>query len=266
MTMETTPGPRRFLLLLVCGILVASMSRTTRAADFSYDDWNAVLERFVDDKGMVDYAGLAEDRETLERFIEAIETTGPRTQPEMFPTREDQLAYYINAYNAHVFAGVLELGPRADTVWGFTGTGLGFFVNMKVVVDGEKMSLKALEDDIIREGFKDPRIHAALNCASVGCPELPRQAFAPATLDEQLDAEMRKFIGEARNCTIDRESATVTLSKIFDWFRSDFEEYEASHGGGGLIDYVNRYLPPDEQIPADYRVEFFKYDKALNRQ
>ncbi len=251
---------------LVCAMVLAIVSNPARAAGFSYDDWSDVLGKFVDDRGLVDYAGLAADREALDRFIQQIEAMGPNSAPEAFPTREHELAYYLNAYNAHVFAAVLDLGPDADTVWGFTGTGYGFFVRMKVTVDGEKMSLKSLEDDIIRAGFEDPRIHAALNCASVGCPQLPARAFLPATLDAQLNAEMRKFVNEERNCSLDEASQTATLSKIFDWFRKDFEEYEAAHGGGDLRTYINRYRPEGSQIPADYRLEFAKYDKSLNRQ
>ncbi len=251
---------------LACVMVLGPMSTPSYAADFSYADWNDVLEAYVDEDGLVDYAGLAADRQALDRFISSIETTGPKSDPDAFPTRDDQLAYYINAYNAHVFQGVLELGPDAKTVWGFTGTGLGFFVRMKVEVDGERTSLKSLEDDIIRDGFKDPRIHAALNCASIGCPKLPKVAFLPERLDEQLDAEMTKFVNEERNCKIDTAAGTATLSKIFDWFRKDFEEYQAEHGGGGLREYINRYRPADSQLSADLKIEFAKYDKGLNRQ
>jgi hypothetical protein len=251
---------------LSCVMVLGPMSTPSSAADFSYDDWNDVLEAYVDENGLVDYASLATDRQALDRFISSIETTGPKSDPDAFPTRDDQLAYYINAYNAHVFLGVLELGPDVKTVWGFTGTGLGFFVRMKVEVDGERMSLKSLEDDIIRDGFKDPRIHAALNCASIGCPKLPKVAFLPERLDEQLDAEMTKFVNEERNCKIDTAAGTATLSKIFDWFRKDFEEYQAEHGGGGLREYINRYRPADSQLSADLKIEFAKYDKGLNRQ
>ena len=260
-------SPRSLLLLLiVCAIVAGPMTTSTHAAGFSYADWNEVLEKYVDDNGFVDYSGLRDDRQALDRFVESVETTGPQSDPDLFPGRDDKLAYYINAYNAQVFTGVLGLSPRASTVWGFTKTGLGFFVQMKVVVDGQKTSLKALEDDIIRETFKDPRIHAALNCASVGCPKLPRRAFDPATLNEQLDAEMARFVSEERNCKIDSDAGTVTLSKIFDWFRGDFEEYEDRQGGGSLIDYINRYRPTDSPIPDGLEVEFFSYDKSLTRQ
>ncbi len=256
----------RLVLSILCAIVVGSMSISARAADFSYDDWNVVLEKYVDDNGLVDYLGLAADRQELDRFVGQIETTGPKSDPDSFPTREHRLAYYINAYNAHVFSGVLDLGPDAKTVWGFTGTGLGFFVRMKVTVDGETMNLKSLEDNLIRKGFKDPRIHAALNCASVGCPKLPADAFVPERLDEQLDDEMTKFVNEERNCKIDAAAGTATLSKIFDWFREDFEEYEAAHGGGGLREYINRYRPAVSQLTADLKLGFSKYDKSLNRQ
>lgn len=264
--MRQDPIHFSFLLAAIWALVLGSLSTPARAADFSYDDWSAVLEKYIDDSGLVDYRGLAADREALDRFIALVETTGPKTDPQAFPTRDHQLAYYINAYNAHVFNGVLELSPNAKTVWGVTGTGYGFFVRMKVTVDGEKMNLKSLEDDIIRHGFKDPRIHAALNCASVGCPQLPREAFLPERLDEQLESEMKKFINEERNCRIDAAAGTATLSKIFDWFRKDFEEYEARHGGGGLREYINRFRPADSQLSADLKLEFSKYDKTLNRQ
>jgi len=130
------------------------------------------------------------------------------------------------------------------------------------------MSLKKLEDDLVRAGFQDPRIHAALNCASVGCPRLPREAFLPETLDGQLDAAMKEFVSEERNCSVDSAAGTVTLSKIFDWFRQDFEEFPQplGQGGGELIDYINRYRAAAEQIPADVKIKFASYDKTLNRQ
>ncbi len=253
--------------LALTGVILSGVATTAAdAAEFSYDDWTLILARYVDDDGLVDYASLAAEREPLDRFLEQIETLGPESSPETFPTRDHQLAYYINAYNALVFDGVVGLDADADSVWGFTGTGYGFFVRMKVMVDGQKMSLKKLEDDLIREGFKDPRIHAALNCASLGCPKLPREPFLPERLDDQLEAEMRKFVNEDRNCSLDQSSKTATLSKIFDWFRKDFEEYEQSRGGGDLRTYINRFRPAGAQIPADYEITFAKYDKGLNRQ
>lgn len=260
----------RYFWLLSIAVLATGPATLaeTPAMSFSYEDWQDVLQEYVDDKGLVDYRRLDTDRAALGRFLEEIETQGPRSTPELFPDRQEQLAYYINAYNALVFKGVLGLGPDADTVWGITKTGYGFFARMKMDLDQRQTSLKKLEDVDIREGFEDPRIHAALNCASVGCPRLPQQPFLPETLDEQLDAAMQEFVGEERNCSVDREAGTVTLSKIFDWFREDFESFEAKQPGsqGRLIDYINRYRSANAQIPTDLKINFSTYDKSLNHQ
>src|SRR5205085_8803536 len=138
------------------------------------------------------------------------------------------------------------------------------FVGMDIVLGGEKLNLKKLEDKYVREGFKDPRVHAALNCASKGCPRLPQTAFLPEKLDEQLDKGMSEFVAEKRNVTIDDAAKTVTLSKILDWFSKDFLAYEEAHGdpNGTHIDYVNRYRGANPKIPKDYKMKFFDYDKS----
>ena len=238
------------------------------AQSYSHESWQSVLQKFVDPAGLVDYASLSGDREELDRYVDLVAKVSPATHPQLFTSRDHELAYYINAYNALVFAGVLNLGPDATTVWGKTQIGYGFFVKQKVTVGGKRMSLRALENKIIRDEYQDPRIHAALNCASAGCPRLPQDAFDGERLDEQLDSAMTEFVGDERHCRVDPSTNTVYLSKIFDWFRSDFTDYEAQQGNarGGLIDYVNRYRGPDDQIDGDFAVKFSPYDKGLNRQ
>lgn len=256
----------RFLLCL--SILLPTT--VTRAANDSYsdDDWRRVLSEFVDQRGLVDYEGLAASPETLDRYVDQIARISPKSHPEIFADRAAELAYYVNAYNALVIHGVLEKGPDISSVWGRSGTGFGFFVRQKVIVGGEKVSLKKLEDEDIRAGYRDPRIHAALNCASRGCPRLPRRPFTAESLDQELDAAMTEFVGEERNCRPEPKNRTVTLSKIFDWFEKDFLDYERAHGNSRptVMDYVNRYRSEEARIPRDYRVEFAKYDKSLNRQ
>jgi hypothetical protein len=239
-----------------------------RAESFSHADWTAVLERFVDERGLVDYRRLARDREVFDRYLGAIERASPSSRPQLFPTRDDALAYYLNAYNALVFKGVLARGPEEDTVWTPFGTGYSFFSAMPVVVGGKRTSLKALEDEVVRSEFQDPRVHAALNCASLGCPRLPRKAFEGPTLAAELDAEMMRFVGERRNCAVDAAAKRVGLSKIFDWFAEDFLAFERRQGNASpsILDYVNRYRATDARIPRDYAVEYLEYDKRINKQ
>jgi hypothetical protein len=259
-----------FRMVALSLALAAALSSPARPASaFSHEDWNKVLGKFVNAKGAVNYDALAKDRADLDRFIAAIEKTSPKSNPELFPTKNDQLAYWLNAYNAHVFKGVLARGPEQESVWkGGLFSGYSFFVGMDIVVGGEKTNLKKLEDRTIREGFKDPRVHAALNCASKGCPRLPQVAFDPEKLDEQLDAGMTEFVGETRNVAVDDAARTVTLSKIFDWFAGDFLAFEKAKGNAApnQIDYLNRYRSSLPKVPRDDKISFFEYDKAINKQ
>lgn len=238
------------------------------AATFSHAEWTTVLERFVDDRGLVDYAALARDRSALDRYLARLEQASPDSAPARFPNRDDQLAYWINAYNAIVLAGVLDRGVDTPSIWGDGLFGIGFFTVERARIGGARMSLKTLEDDIVRRRFRDPRVHAALNCASLGCPRLPRRAFEGATLQADLDAAMRELVAEPRHCRIDLPTRTVWLFKIFDWFEDDFVAFEREHGTSNpsVVDYVNRFRARDAQIPSNYRLRFLVYDKRLNRQ
>ena len=263
------PAVSAFGMLLGVFLVTAPVSGSSAPA-IDHDLWGEVLEAFVDENGQVDYHGLHESPDTFDQYIEQVENFGPASHPELFDSREDELAYYINTYNALVFKGVLARGPETRSVWRGLISGYNFFVRMDIRVGGEKTNLKSLEDDIIREEFRDPRIHAALNCASIGCPRLIRQPFLGATLDEQLQDAMIGFLNDERHVLVDSESGVARISKIFDWFDEDFLEYEADKGNTGgseaerLLHYINRFRPESRQIPADYRVEFLKYDKAIN--
>lgn len=263
-------APYLFSLGLLALMLAMTENNAALADDdgFATADWRSVLDRFVDEQGLVDYQGLANSRQGLDRVVDRIAHVSPRSHPDLFPDRDAELAYYINAYNALVFHGVLAKGPDITSVWGRSGTGYGFFMSNKVVIGGEKVSLKKFEDDWIRAGYQDPRIHAALNCASLGCPRLPRTPVSAERLGEELDAAMNKLVSDERHCRVDAQRRTVTLSKIFEWFTKDFLDYERGQGSSSpsLIDYVNRYRSADARIPGDYRVQFSKYDKGLNRQ
>jgi len=254
-------------MLVLAGLTLPAFSDGSAPEVFTHDDWDAVLSRFVNEQGQVDYAALDRDRDSLDRYLRAIEEIGPLTTPERFPTREHELAYYINAYNALIFAGVLERGEEAETVWTGLPQGLGFFVLKKYRVDGQRINLRNLENKIVRAKYEDARVHAALNCASAGCPRLPAQAFRPAELDRTLNEAMAEFVTDEKNVRVDSDARTVYLSKIFDWFEDDFlaDEREAGNAEPTLIDYVNRFRGDAPPVPSEYAVRFLEYDKSLNR-
>ncbi len=246
-------------LATVAALLVPAVANGE--SSFSHEAWRSVLEEFVTDDGMVDYDALSQNREDLDSYIYQVETTGPTTAPDQFPTDDHALAYYINAYNAVVVSGVLARGPEKKSVWRGLISGLSFFELMDITVDGRTTSLRDLEDDIIRGRFHDPRIHAAINCASMSCPRLQKLPFTGPLLQSQLDGAMGEFVNDPAH--VRQEARTIYLSRIFDWFRADFKDQEEHLGApGSLIGYINRFR--EKALDPGLRVRFLAYDKGIN--
>jgi hypothetical protein len=219
---------------------------------FPHDAFDRVLSKHVDESGRVDYKSLRADRNELERYIVALSKTSPRQDPGMFPTREHKLAYWINAYNASVLYAVTER-PQMKSV---DDEKISFFGLTKYRLGNEAVSLYALENDIVRKEFNEPRIHFALNCASGGCPELPNEAFMPDRLEEQLAREARAFCADEKKVRVRDDK--VDVSQIFDWYADDFK------AGGGPIAFCRAWGRDD--LPENAKVEFIPYDWSLNAQ
>jgi hypothetical protein len=195
------------------------------------------------------------DRDELDRVVAFVAAVDPAARPDLFPSRESRLAYYLNAYNALAMDGVIETGiPRS--LGGLTK--FTFFYLRKLTFGGKSISLYDLENDVIRP-LDDERVHFALNCMVVSCPRPPRIAFTAAGLDRQLDTAARAFVAEKRNVSVDPARHELWLSAIFDFYTEDFLAHAPT-----LIDYVNRYRT--EPIPAGYRVRFFDYDWTVNNR
>jgi hypothetical protein len=204
----------------------------------------------------------------------------PDSDPELFPTRDERLAYWINAYNAAVLVTVLRYYPIPSVTavstpfpLSLASDEIGFFYLQRIILGGETTSLYELENSVVRARFREPRVHFALNCASGGCPRLPRHAFSPGELDRQLDEETRRFFAEERNLRIDHEARVVHLSSILDWYDDDFTDWVEERDPGReatLLDYVVLYVPPERRAELEqargYEVRFVAYDWGLNDQ
>lgn len=248
---------------------------------FSHKRLDKALHQTVNEAGRVDYTALKNNPEDIEAYYQLISLYSPDSHPELFPTEQDRLAYWINAYNAAVIktvltyypiSGIEEVTPPAPLF--FLPDKTGFFVFQRPTFGGVTTSLYYLENSVIRERFPEPRVHFALNCASKGCPRLPNSAFTGMHLDDQLDREARRFFAEERNLKIDDETKTIFLSSILDWYRDDFVDWYQSrypNKEATLIDYVALYIPEDKAhqlktAAANYAVEFVPYDWNLNDQ
>ncbi len=220
--------------------------------------WSKTLERFVDDQGRTDFIALAEDSAELEKFVEFIALTSPDSHPELFPTKEDVLAYHINTYNALAMHQVIAKKIPKDFNSFFKR--VAFFKLRKITIGQKKTSLYDYENKVIR-ALDEPRIHFALNCMVRDCPRLPQEPFLAETLDKQLDEVTREFFSKDKHFRIDDEERLVHLSWIVDYYAEDFVD---SGKTKDLVPYVNTYL--DQPIPEEYKIHVIKYDWTVNQQ
>lgn len=166
-------------------------------------------------------------------------------------SRNDQLAFYINAYNAWILHEALEKYPTKSVKDAlFT-----FFTSKRIKVAGEQTSFNALEKETIRSKFSEPRIHFALNCASQSCPPLSSEAYRGGNLDSQLERLSRSFVNSPRGVAWQEGAKTAELSKIFDWYKDDFKD-------GGPVAFINKRR--SKPLPADVKISYQNYDWALN--
>lgn len=251
------------LVSLVGFALFALLGSPVSLGAIDHTPFERVLKQYVDSRGFVDYQGLSMNRAEFDGYLQSIATTGPVTTPENFGSDDAELAYYLNAYNALVIEGVLKKGPSIKSVWNGLISGYSFFRWMKVTLDGSQTSLQSLEDELIRARFRDPRIHAAINCASISCPRLRTQVFVEQKLDEQLNASMIEFVNDEAHVRV--KSDRVELSAIFDWFEQDFLEYpKPRERSFTIVDYINQYRKVP--IAAGLKVTYLKYNKGINSQ
>ncbi len=226
-----------------------------------HSDWSAFLSRYVapDAQGVnrVAYASVtASDRDRLEGYLGQLQSVDPARL-----TRDQQLAYWINLYNALTVDVVLEAYP-VDSIRDITDGPLSFgpWDRPLATVAGQRLTLNDIEHRIIRPGFDEPRIHYALNCAAVGCPNLMDRAWEARTLEQDLAAAERAYINEPRGVRFDDRGGLI-LSKIYIWFREDFGANEQD-----VLTYIQTAAAPElrARLQEVRRVKAYRYDWALN--
>lgn len=219
----------------------------------SHEEWSDLLAKHVDENGLINYQGFQEDEQKLNQYLELL-SQNPLSfqQPE-----NEQLAYWINAYNAFTVKLILNHYPvksikdisdglpMVDSPWD-----IKFFK-----IKGVDFDLNTIEHEILRKRLKEPRIHFAINCASFSCPKLRTEAYTAEKLDKQLEEQSRDFLNDSTKNKINTEE--VYLSKIFNWFESDFE------AAGGLEKFVQKY---HDQFQPDVDIEYLEYNWDLNEQ
>ena len=204
----------------------------------------------------VDYRALGRS-EDWKRLVAQIRSARPGTLD-----REAKLAFWINAYNILTIDLVLQHYPL-DSIRDI-GSFFSPVWNVEVAtIEGRTLSLGEIEHEILRK-MGEPRIHAAIVCASTSCPPLARTPFTTERLGADLDAAMRQWLSSPRKgVSIDRTRNQVSVSAIFDWFEEDFET------GGGVLSTIARYVPATDAAwlqneGRQARIKFLNYDWTLN--
>ncbi len=259
---------RRVVSLYLFGLL-AMMAGTACAQEFDYSPWDRVLKKYVTEMGRVDYAALEADSGDLDRYVTTIAARSPVSHPQVFPTRESQLAYWINAYNALVMKAVVANWPTKSVR--SLGKLYSFFWARKFVAGGKEYTLNNIED-ILRKNLVDPRIHFAIVCASNSCPRLQREAYTPENTERLLEEAARFYINEPRNLKIDAANNRVTLPNILGHYHEDFENYVRAHNAGATghpqVDYIRLYANPSNRALLDAlkdpKIDHFGYDWGIN--
>ncbi|APG60546.1 DUF547 domain-containing protein [Christiangramia salexigens] len=206
--------------------------------------WDELLQKHVKSNGLVDYKGFKKDRAKLDRYLEMLSSQKPTDQW----SSSELLAYYINLYNAYTVDLILKNYPL-KSIKDINGPWTKEFVK----VGNKKLSLGAIENSILRK-MNEPRIHFAINCASISCPKLMNEAFTADKIEQQLEKATREFVNSDKN---DISVTSAKLSSIFDWYKGDFTE-----NGMTLINYVNQYAKT--KINKGAEISYKNYDWNLN--
>jgi hypothetical protein len=236
--------PLRVLSVVFC--VVAAM--TAHAQNWP-DTYNRLLGKYVTSGGVkyAEWKGNAADLQAIQTVVDGIAKENISAMG-----KQQQLAFYLNAYNAWILHEALGKYPTKSV----KDVLFTFFTGKRITVAGQQTSFNALEKETIRSKFSEPRVHFALNCASRSCPPLNREAFAADKLDGQFEKLAKGYVNSERGVKYSAETKTAELSKIFDWYKDDFK------GEGGALAFINKRRATP--IPNDAKVSYQDYDWGLN--
>ncbi|HHJ49386.1 MAG TPA: DUF547 domain-containing protein [Phaeodactylibacter sp.] len=215
-----------------------------KKAAFSHDLWDELLRKYVSSSGYVNYVGMRSEKANLDKYLAQLAAN----PPQKGWSRNEEMAYWINAYNAFTVKLILDHYPvksirdiHSGNPWDVKWIELG----------GNTYSLNQIENDKLRKRFGDARIHFAVNCAARSCPPLLNRAWTASSLSQTLDQRAKVFINNPKYNQISPSAAKV--SKIFEWYAADF---------GDLRTFLNKYSKMS--LEAGATIQYLEYDWSLN--
>jgi hypothetical protein len=254
-------------------ILLALQCAVAQAAAFDQSAWDSLLKKHVTSlrngqATQVDYAGFAADRSQLKQYLAAVSAVAPAEFDRW--DRPAQLAFLINAYNANTVELILTAYPDVASIKELGSLLRSPWKRRFIPLLGETRSLDDIEHGLIREAghYAEPRIHFAVNCASIGCPALRPEAYVGEKLDAQLEDAARSFLSDRTRNRV--EGNALKVSSIFKWYRGDFEK--GWRGSNNLAGFFGLYRQPmeldDKSVDllkaGKMNIDFLDYDWRLN--
>ncbi|MDC8002975.1 DUF547 domain-containing protein [Aureisphaera galaxeae] len=209
--------------------------------------WNTLLQKHVTNEGWVNYEGFQQEEAQLDAYLALLSSNSPKKD---WPVQE-LLAYYINLYNAHTVKLIVDNYPT-QSIKDLNGP----WTRGIVPIGKRNLSLGGIENGILRK-MNEPRIHFAINCASISCPKLLNEAYTADKIEEQLDAVTKAFINGPKN---ELSAENPKLSSIFNWYAKDY----TVNGKQDVIGYINQYA--NQKISTNAPLEYLEYDWNLNKQ
>jgi len=257
---------RNAILLLVSCLLAILIVFAFRGKEFVFEHteappdhslWDQLLKKHVSDAGKVSYKGFIRDSMILNKYLDLLSRSAP--DPSNW-SRPEQLAYWINAYNAFTIRLVIRYYP-VQSIKDISGRWSIPFISSSwdikfIEIGGKTFDLNNIEHGIIRKEFDEPRIHFALNCASKSCPVLRPEAYKADKLDAQLEDQTLQFINDPRYNHFE-SSKRAFVSKLFLWYGGDFRKNEKS-----VIGFINRYS--NTRLDQRATLKYKDYDWSLN--
>jgi hypothetical protein len=225
--------------------------------------WDALLKKYVDDQGMVNYQSWKASRSDIRALEQYLAHLSSATFPAQ-TSAATKLAFWINAYNAVTVEGILREYPTTS-IRNHTAKVFGYNIwkDLQLFVDGKPYSLDQMEHEVLRK-MSEPRIHFAIVCASIGCPRLLNEAYVPAKIDQQLTVNAQAFFADPGKFRFDANRKSISVSPILDWFGGDFGSTTAEQ-----MRRIAPYVPEDARGLANSgaaRVAFLDYNWGLNDQ
>ncbi len=268
-----------FLTLLLSAL---SLTSAAQSFDHAHQSWDALLKKHVvlidgGKASQVRYAGFAQDRAALKAYLGTLSKV---TQAEFNGwTKPQQMAFLTNAYNAYTVEKILTRYPNIKSIWDFGKIFGNPFKDRFFTLLGREFSLDMIEHETLRKpgSYNEPRVHFAVNCASVGCPMLREEPYVAERLDAQLEEQTRRFLADRSRNRYNPQGNALEVSEIFKWFSEDWTSGYRGFDGKGVAmqsreqffaKYANLLAdPPAQQNTIAERkagLRYLDYDWVLN--